>query len=155
LENEGENENENYMNDEQPPADLSIQNPNDAAIIEGLLNLEAVPEAVKKQFWVFLDRSHALTFYKDSDERRLMSQFEIIKGYVIASMPMNAYTPDIELEMQQVKMIFRNRIKMSIGQASGIINNNRTLINTQIQQNIAQKPAESANTGLIQRFFRR
>ena len=124
-------------------------------IIDSLLTLDTLEddENFKKTFWVFLDRSSALTFYKDEDESRLLNMFEIIKSYYLAGLPFGKHTPELEMKFQQVKLLFRNRIKMSIGQIGSMKITNRSLLTTSMTQSIVQKPEETEQFGVRRKGF--
>ena len=124
-------------------------------IIDSLLTLDTSEddENFKKTFWVFLDRSSALTFYKDEDESRLLNMFEIIKSYYLAGLPFGKHTPELEMKFQQVKLLFRNRIKMSIGQIGSMKITNRSLLTTSMTQSIVQKPEETEQFGVRRKGF--
>lgn len=137
--------------DDKEKTKIVVQPPqNQAEIINELLDLKAVPKDLQLKFWAFLDRSHALTFYNEGDEKRLMNHFEIQKMYLLLSVPFGKYTPELEIQLQQIKMIFRNRIKMSVGTLTGANTkvNNRSLLTTQISQSFVQKPNEDSGAFL-------
>ena len=136
-------------------ANIQILPQSQKEIIDSLLTLDTLEddENFKKTFWVFLDRSSALTFYKDEDESRLLNMFEIIKSYYLAGLPFGKHTPELEMKFQQVKLLFRNRIKMSIGQIGSMKITNRSLLTTSMTQSIVQKPEETEQFGVRRKGF--
>ena len=136
-------------------ANIQILPQSQKEIIDSLLTLDTLEddENFKKTFWVFLDRSSALTFYKDEDESRLLNMFEIIKSYYLAGLPFGKHTPELEMKFQQVKLLFRNRIKMSIGQIGSMKITNRSLLTTSMTQSIVQKPEETKQFGVRRKGF--
>jgi hypothetical protein len=123
--------------------DIPIQD-SGAAMLNSLLNDDAVPEDVKKEFWFVFHRDNVLTFLdKDRKASKLLG-FDIMKIDKLNNTPYYDYTFDIESKWTAARQILEVKLDRALGNGK---TNERLAIPLTVTENINRMEDSTSNAG--------
>jgi len=148
---------------QNPFADAKYNNVNipDAPINYGggmadaLLNDSEVPGELKKKYYYVFHKDNVLTFLDEKRKESKLLNFDITKIDMLNSMPYYDYDFDTEMEFGVMRNIFETKLDRSLGFKGSTQKNERTVLQSQFQENRQISEDGNLQSSVREGFFKR
>ena len=131
--------------------DIPLQDPG-AAMLNALLNDDAVPEKIKQEFWWVFHRDNVLTFLDEGRKISKLLNFDILKIDMLNNTPYYEYTFEKEAQWNGARGMFETKLDRSLGMNG---KNERLTIPLTVTENITRQVGGEQEGQVKQGFLKR